>query len=223
MRHGCIMALATLVLTLSGAGAQAADDEVMVLDERIGIRTAPILLLARPDVQRELHLDPKQVAGARNTIARLLEEALRLKNQAGPAVAARRASIDDEMTRWLVLNLAKDQLARLREIDLQWEGPAAMGRPFVAEYLKLTDAQHLTVDRLLAAHRQAYRARGRLTAEERATFSRQALAVLTPGQRELWDRLLGPPCRWTIGGQASGSGSTPRPPGLAGRPPRDGQ
>lgn len=221
MRQGCLAALASLALTLSGTGTIAAADAVTVLDERIGMRTAPILLLARPDVQLELHLDPKQVAGARSTIARLLEEALQLKGQSGPAVAARRGSIDEEMTRWLVLNLAKDQLARLRQIDLQWEGPAAMGRPFVAEYLKLTDAQRLTVDRLLAAHRQTYRARGRLTAEERETFSRQALSVLSPGQRELWDRLLGPPCRLTIGGQAARARTTPRPPGLASEPPRD--
>ena len=219
MRQGCLAALASLALTLSGTGTIAADDEVTVLDERIGMRTAPILLLARPDVQLELHLDPKQVAGARSTLARLLEEALQLKDQSGPAVAARRRSIDEAMTQWLVLNLAKDQLARLRQIDLQWEGPAAMSRPFVAEYLKLSDTQRLTVDRLLAAHRQAYRARGRLTTAERETFSRQALSVLSSDQRELWDRLLGSPCRWTIGGQAAGARTTPRPPGLAGQPP----
>ena len=222
MRPGWIVAPAGLALAwvLFCAGRTAADDAVAVLDERFGIRTAPILLLARPDVQLELHLDPKQVAGARSTLARLLEEALQLKDQSGPAVAARRRFIDEEMTQWLVLNLAKDQLARLRQIDLQWEGPAAMSRPFVAEYLQLTDTQRLTVDRLLAAHRQAYRARGRLTAAERETFSRQALSVLSPAQRELWDRLLGPPCRWTIGGQAAGARTTPRPPGLAGQPPR---
>jgi hypothetical protein len=202
MRQGCVVALASLALTLSGARANAADDEVTVLDERIGIRTAPILLLARPDVQLDLHLDPKQIAGARSTIARLLEDALRLKDQSGPAVAARRSSIDAEMTQWLFRHLAKAQVERLRQIELQWEGPGAMNRPVVAEYLKLTDTQRLTVDRLLAVQIQTWRARGRLTALERETFSRHALAVLAPGQRELWDRLLGPPCRWTIASQA---------------------
>jgi hypothetical protein len=194
---------AGLVLTLAlfGLGPTTSADEVSVLDARFGMRTAPILLLARPDVQRDLHLDSRQIAGARSTIAQLLEEALQLKDQSGPAVASRRRSIDEKMTQWLVQHLAKDQLERLRQLELQWEGPGAMSRPVVAEYLKLTDAQRLTVDRLLGAHLQTWRARGQLTAVERETFSRQALSVLSPDQRALWDRLLGPACRWTIASQ----------------------
>jgi hypothetical protein len=211
-------AVLVLAQILFSAGRPAAADEVTVLDERLGIRTAPILLLARPDVQLDLHLDPEQVSRARSMIGRLLEEALQLKDQSGPSVAARRLAIDEEMTQWLVHHLAKDQLERLRQIDLQWEGPAAIGRPFVAEYLKLSDTQQLTVDRLIAAHRQAWRARGRLTAVDRESFSRQALSVLSPVQRALWDRLLGPPCRWTIGGQAARSTTGPGQPGPTRQP-----
>src|SRR5579872_6913513 len=98
MRHGLMVALAglTSVLALVGAGPEGPSDEVTVLDERFGTYTAPILLLARPDVQRDLQLDAGQIAGAKRTIARLLEQGLRLRNKTGPAVVAGRKAINDE-------------------------------------------------------------------------------------------------------------------------------
>src|SRR5205823_5796757 len=145
MRHGLTGAPAGLVLllTLLGAGPDVPTNEVTVLDERFGIRTAPILLLARPDVQLDLRLDPQQVSGAKRTIAQLVERVLSLKNQAGPPVLAGRQAIDEDMARWLSRNLQPGQLERLRQIDLQWEGALAISRPVVAESLKLTVEQRL--------------------------------------------------------------------------------
>src|SRR5262249_50678097 len=195
-----------------------APDEVTVLDERFGIRTAPILLLARPDVQRDLQLDPAQVSGAKRTIARLIEMALNVKTKSGPAVLAERPAIDGGMANRLRQTLKAGQLERLRQIDLQWEGGPAISRPVVAEYLKLTDAQRLAVGRLLAAQREAWRAHGRLTPSDREHLSRQALAVLSPAQGELWARLLGPPCPFSIGGPSGGSSRNPADVGGFSRP-----
>jgi hypothetical protein len=204
MRPGVTIAPASLVVVLAlfGAGPDAPSDQAAVLDDRLGIRTAPILLLARPDVQLELGLDPTQISGARSTTARLLEKALSSRNQSGPAVEAERRRINQEMTHWLGQNLNAEQLDRLFQIDLQWEGVSAMlSRPLVTEYLKLTVQQRLAVSRILAAQRETRQVRGALTPREHEQFLRQALAVLSPGQKDLWDRLLGPPCRFTIGGQ----------------------
>jgi hypothetical protein len=201
MRQGSMVAPASfvVVLALVGAGPDAPSDEVSVLDERFGSYTAPILLLTRPDVQLDLELDPRQISGAKSTIARLIEQGLRLKKMSGPAIAAGRKAIDEEMTVWLGLNLRAGQRDRLHEIALQWEGASAIvERPLVGEYLKLTAAQRLTIANVLA-QRDAQRARGFLTPAAREDFSKRALAVLSPGQRDQWDRLLGKPCRFSIG------------------------
>jgi hypothetical protein len=205
MRHGLTLAPACLVvfLALLGAGPDSPSDEVAILDQRFGLRTAPILLLTRPDVQLDLHLDAGQIAGARSTIARLLDVGLNSKTKSGPVVMTVRKAIDDEMRDWLTRHLAEGQLERLRQIDLQWEGVSAIiKRPVVAEYLRLTSQQRLTVNRVVTAERDLRRAHGILSPADHEEFSRQVLAVLSPGQRDLWDRLLGPPCRFAIGSQA---------------------
>ncbi len=204
MRHGLTMAPAglLLVLALVGAGPELVPREVAVPDERFGSRTAPILLLTRPDVQIDLHLDPEQVAAARGEIARLLEQALRLKNKRDRGVEEERRRIDDEMSGWLSRTLTEAQLVRLRQVSFQWEGATAMTRPHVIVFLKLSDPQRLAIDRVLkqlVARRQA--ARGKLMPAEIGQFSAQALAVLSPDQKDLWERSLGPPCRFSIGGQ----------------------
>ena len=70
MRHGGrwtthAFVLATFLATGLGTGAPASGDDVPVLaDDRLGTRTAPLLLLTRPDVQADLKLTPEQVASA---------------------------------------------------------------------------------------------------------------------------------------------------------------
>jgi hypothetical protein len=205
MRHGATVALTGLAwaLAVTAAGRGAAHDEVTVLDDRFGCRVAPILLLARPDVQQDLKLDAQQILRARTAIARLIERGLLLKNQSGPAVVAGRKAIDDDMASWLVQHLKLDQRDRLHQVSLQWEGPSAMvDRPLVAEYLSLSADQQSSIARVLA-ERDSRRAQGGLTTDARERFTAQALAILSREQKEQWDRLLGPPCRFSIGGPST--------------------
>jgi hypothetical protein len=208
MRHGWTVAPAgfLLVLAVLGAGPDAPTNPVTVLDERFGVRTAPILLLARPDVQLDLRLEPERIGQAKAAIAQLVEDLLALKDHPGPTRLARQKAIDEKMTRWLVDHLSDAQLRRLRQIELQWEGALAMSRPVVAESLGLSDQQRREVDRLQAAQLQAWRARGRLEPADRQHFSSRALSILTRDQKELWDQLLGPACRFSIPRQAGASG-----------------
>ncbi len=191
-----------LVLVLAGAGPGSEPGAATVLDERFGSRTAPILLLVRPDVQLEVHLDAKQVADAKSEIARLVERALSLKDKKGDAVLQERWRIDQEMVRWLTTSLSETQFERLLQVNLQWEGAAALTRPHVLSHLKITKDQRLSIDQLLAQVEATRRARGLVTPGEVGRVTAQALAVLTPDQKAHWIDLLGPPCRFSIIGQA---------------------
>jgi hypothetical protein len=213
MRHGLTMAPAglLLVLVLSGAGPDPPAGEVRVPDERFGSRTAPILLLSRPDVQTDLHLDAWQIAAAKREIARLIEKALSLKDKKGQAIQGERLRIDNEMVRWLTATLSAPQRERLLQVNLQWEGAAALTRPHVVTHLNLSEPQCVAIKRLVTQLEETRRARGMLKPVEIGRFTAQAQAVLSPGQKEDWDSLLGPPCRFSIGGQAVMTGNPEDP------------
>jgi hypothetical protein len=190
-----------LILVLAGAGLEPRTGEVQVPDERFGCRTAPILLLTRPDVQSELQLDQRQVASAKAAIARLLPRAWNLKGKKGVSVAQERRSIDLEMDRWLTDSLSETQRARLLQVNLQWEGAAALMRDHVASHLKLSNDQRGAIKRLVAQLEETRRSRGTLTPVEIGRCTAQAEAVLSHAQNVDWIFLLGPPCRFTIGGR----------------------
>ena len=70
MRHGWTVfrTLVILGVGLGGFTRNARGGELA--DDRLGIQMSPIVLLARSDVQKDLNLDPRQVAACRR--ARLL-------------------------------------------------------------------------------------------------------------------------------------------------------
>jgi hypothetical protein len=165
-------------------------------DNRFGIRTAPLLLLSRPDVQVDLRLERAQILGTQNTINELTRRALTLRGKTGSAVVAERRAIDEAQLEWLSNNLTGNQLERLRQIELQWEGVAAMlSRPMVAGYLKLTPEQQQTLARIIAG-RNRLRAQGQSAPRNEQAFDQKALAVLSSSQQELWTNLLGTPFRF---------------------------
>ena len=165
-------------------------------DNRLGIRTAPLLLLSRPDVQVDLRLERAQILGTQNTINELTRRALTLRGKTGAAVVAERRAIDEAQLEWLSSNLTGNQLERLRQIELQWEGvPAMLSRPMVAGYLKLTSEQQQTLARIIA-ERTRLRAQGRSAPQTEQDFRQKALSVLSNSQQELWANLLGTPFRF---------------------------
>ena len=165
-------------------------------DDRLGIRTAPLLLLSRPDVQVDLRLERAQILGTQNTINELTRRALTLRGKTGAAVVAERRAIDEAQLEWLGNNLTGNQLERLRQIELQWEGvPAMLSRPMVAGYLKLTPEQQQALARIIA-DRNRLRAQGRSAPHTEQTFHRKALSLLSNSQQQLWVNLLGTPFRF---------------------------
>jgi hypothetical protein len=175
-------------------------DEWTLPDDRLGIRTAPLLLLSRPDIQADLKLERAQILGAQNTINELTRRALALRGKTGAAVTAERRAIDQAQIDWLAMNLSRNQLERLGQIELQWEGTAAMlSRPTVAESLRLTPEQRQTLARIIA-ERNALRARRQSTPPNEQTFNQKARSILSKPQQELWANLLGTPLRFTATG-----------------------
>lgn len=199
--HGWIVVPLLVWMTLapgtSALGQPPARSGDWVLpDSRIGIRTAPLLLLSRPDVQTDLRMDGAQIQGAQAAIEELTRRAAALRGKTGSAVLAERRAIDEAQLEWLGKHLTGNQLERLRQIELQWEGIAAMlSRPTVAEYLRLTPEQRQALARIIA-EQNAARRRTPAGSLEELGYTRKAYALLTPSQQELWSGLLGTPVRF---------------------------
>jgi hypothetical protein len=165
-------------------------------DNRVGIRTAPLLLLSRPDIQADLKLERPQILGARAVIEELTRRGLALKGKAGAPVILERRKIDEAQLEWLGKNLTGAQLIRLRQIEFQWEGVGAMlSHPKVADYLKLSPEQRQALARIIS-DRNAARQRGGPAAVKEPAFNQKAQAILSETQRELWANLLGAPVRF---------------------------
>ena len=136
-------------------------------DNRFGVRTAPLLLLSRPDVQVDLRLrafpDPGNAEHDQRAHA---SRAYPARQDSAAAVVAERRAIDQAQLEWLSNNLTGNQLERLRQIELQWEGvPAMLSRPMVAGYLKLTSEQEQTLARIIT-ERNRLRADGAVNAAD---------------------------------------------------------
>ncbi len=222
MRHGLTIVPAGLVLVaaLLGAGGPEVPsvDWGSVSDARFGMRIMPLFLVVRPDVQVDLQLNPQQVEGAKNLLSRLRERGqMSLKNKSKEAADLEKQKIDGTMASWLKDELSAAQLERLTQITFQWEGASALRRPSVVKYLNLDAAQRRQVDGLMA-ERDRRHDRGQLTPADFDRFSKQAMAVLTPVQKEDWDLALGPPCRFAIGHPPAAPGSPAADPRLNARP-----
>jgi len=215
MRQGStvVTALIAFGLTLAGFTQVARSGEP--LDDRLGIRTVPIFLLTRSDVQADLKLDPKQISESHRAASALYYKALSLRGKAGGGVVAARRAVDEDQSQWLTTHLTPQQLDRLDQIDLQWEGVGAMlSRPYVADYLGLTREQQGKVARYVAEGREQ-RARAPWTSAEHLGLMRKAYLVLSDNQREFWIQLVGRPCHFVI---AAGPQTPPNP--AAGRESR---
>jgi hypothetical protein len=157
-----------------------------------------LLLLSRPDVQSELHLDQSQVLGAYNMINDLTRRALALRGKTGTAVIAERRAIDQAEVEWLGKNLSGNQLQRLRQIELQWEGASAiLSRPTIADHLRLSVDQRQALARAIS-ERNAIRSRPSEGAESQSAFNQKTETVLSKEQQEIWLSLLGTPVRFKV-------------------------
>ena len=195
MRHGSTLALLAagcfLVLLAPALAGPGGAESWVLPDESQGRQVSPILLLSRPDVQTELRLKPEQVVDVARVIADLHHKAAALRGRTDAAAVDLRRTVDDEQRLWLETKLTEDQVGRLAEIDLRWEGVAAIvGRPTLAETLSLSDDQKAALTRAVAernAQRDRPTGRQRDPAAAERHLQQQFRATLNDGQRKRWE------------------------------------
>lgn len=177
----------------------------LIPDSRLGSRTAPLLLLSRPDVCADLGLDDKQRVEAEGVVTAIYTKAATLVGKRGPEVVASQRAIDASAEQWLKTHLSDTQRRRLVEIDLQWEGPSALiSRPVIADHIGLTPEQRARLKRAIT-DRDRRRGQGGDWQGIEHQLGQEARALLTPEQRERWYAMLGR--RFTP--QVAASGVTP--------------
>ena len=211
MRQGCdrsralakvlfLVTIAVIPTSLARAGGKP------LPDERLGIATAPLLLLSRPDVVADLEMTAAQDLAAEEAISRLYARAESIRGKTGAAAIAARKLVDQEQIQWLETNLTQRQRERLLQIDLQWEGASALlNRPILSDTLRLTPEQK---NQLAAAKKKRDESRKANPAAFRAIegeWAKEALTILDESQRGIWMAMLGHPLPFHL---AAGATST---------------
>ncbi len=194
MRQGTTFALVPLIglglllsPTLAGSGSWSLPDESR------GSRVAPLFLLSRAEVREDLQLTPAVCVQVEKEIDELYTRAAALRGKTGDAAVELRKQVDEGQKKWLKDNLAPDQVDRLAQIDLRWEGPAAIAtRPSVATTLHLSDEQKAAVNRALA-ERNAHRDKTKDHHAADQQLAQRITSILSEGQRQTWEQMLGRP------------------------------
>ena len=198
MHHGWKIARSLIIMGLAVCGLTGHALGREPTDDRLGMRTVPILLLTRSDVQKDLNLGPKQSTECKQAALKFYDRAFRLKGRKDAGAQAARKAIDFETSAWLEKFLTPAQLERLDQIDLQWEGASAMlTRPLLDDSLKLTPEQKQKVGDCVDAGK-AQRAREGWSYENHVNQTRMAISFLDDRQRSLWIGLIGRPCPFQI-------------------------
>lgn len=204
MRHGLRPTLAAAFLSLIVASwpkAGRGDDPAphppspWPPDTLIGVRIAPLLLLCRPEIRADVGLDPRQTAELEGAIAALHPRAAALRGQTGTAAVAARKAIDEAMQRWIDAHLSEAQRVRLIQIDLQWEGPAALiSRPVIADALSLTRAQRETLGQAVAEYHRK-RLSGTFRESDVEHLAKVSYGLLSEEQRLRYNAMRGEPMK----------------------------
>ena len=74
---------------------------------RLGVRTAPLLLLSRPDVQSTFAWSPARFPDAQRTINELTKRAASLRGKSARRSSPRRRAIDEAQVDWLSEELSR--------------------------------------------------------------------------------------------------------------------
>jgi hypothetical protein len=193
MRQGATFAFVPLLCLATFGSPSLAGDPWSLPDESRGSRVAPLFLLSRADVREDLKIAPDQVAEIDKAILDLFEKARTIKGKTGQAAIEARKAVDEGEKDWIEKHLTPDQIDRLWQVDLLWEGPASMvTRPSVAEALALSDEQKAALHTALR-ERNAQRDKTKYVAAANHQFGARALTILSDGQKQRWARMVGHP------------------------------
>lgn len=187
------------------------------------------ILLVRPDVQKELNLTAQQKAKIeemQQAMRRAREELRSL-----PPDQRRRHMAELRQKNDPTSVLTETQKKRLRELELQWQGPTALMNPEIAKEVGLTQEQRAKIMGILREQFQGLRDRSpqggvrdpQALEKAREEAEKKILEVLTPAQRQKWDQMLGKPFNFEGGRRwGAGYGGTRVGPGAGGGARRGG-
>lgn len=183
-----IVTLAVLML-----GSAVAAQEWSLPDSRLNVRTAPILLLSRADIQAELGVTAEQTRSLMRVVSDLRDRAAGIKGVADVDAIVARREIDKAESNWIETQLNDAQQARLLQVDLQWEGVAALiSRPWVANSLGLSSVQRKQIaEEVARAHAQLDDSAHPNDAE--SVLAGRVMPMLNRDQYAQWKALLGKP------------------------------
>jgi len=234
MRRACqvVLLAGSIVLLIPPAWAQAPEGRGGRRGEPRNMMGGGMIgmLLNNESVQKELKLDSDQVnkvkeavekvaQGHREDFAKLRDLGPEERRAKGQEIM-QSASADSLKAVSDILN--KDQMARLKQIELQRAGPEAFSRPDVAEALKLTPDQKSKIKTIhddamqeLQQMRQGGGGRQRFQ-EIRSQTMEKAAAVLNDDQKKSWKEMTGEPFHLQLPNFQGGPRRGPRP-----APPQD--
>jgi hypothetical protein len=174
----------------------------------------PTFLVFRAKVQTELEVTDAQRQKLDERLTETVQDAMRFfekLNERKPeerekALGAYRQQAQEKLTDFQKETLKPGQLARLRQIRLQHEGPFALGDPEVARELKLSDEQRLQFMAVVQGMQKQVQplikeAQSGGKPEEigpkvmklRQEHVGKIEAILTDAQKKQWQELLGKP------------------------------
>jgi hypothetical protein len=171
-------------------------------------------LVFRDKVQDDLKLSDEQKRKMAKHLQGTVQETMRFfqkldglkPEEREKELHAYRRKAHEKLAAFLKDTLKPGQLARLRQLELQQEGPFALGRPDVGTELKLTDEQR---KRFMAVIQEMHEKIGPLIKEAqskgnpeeirpkvlkiRKEYAGKIQAILTPPQGKRWKEMLGKP------------------------------
>ncbi|HUG17756.1 MAG TPA: secretin N-terminal domain-containing protein, partial [Planctomycetaceae bacterium] len=141
-------------------------------------------------IQEQMRPDPSMFEKMRNAQTDEEREAARTEMQ---TMFEKRNQESEKEIEKLIGN---EKMARLKQINLQFQGPRALQDETVAKDLNLTSDQQSKIEALNEQRNDARRELGfRASAEERAAFdaewNKKIFAVLTPDQSKAWEGKIG--------------------------------
>jgi peroxiredoxin len=98
-------------------------------------------LVHTPEVQAELKLTPSKQAALEKLLAKVDAVWLPSRNLAPDEMRTKVAALEEEVRRWAVANLSKQQARRLHQLECQAQGVRAMLREAMGRRLQLTPEQ----------------------------------------------------------------------------------
>ncbi|MCH7989405.1 MAG: hypothetical protein IID46_09705, partial [Planctomycetes bacterium] len=156
-------------------------------------------VVLQDSVRTELNITDEQIAKLEELSQSSRPDRSRLREMSSEEQTAFREESRKKSEEGLKTILKDGQYARLQQLALQRRGPSSLLQDEMAAEFKITDKQKEQLEEMGQQRRDAFRNAFRegLSEEERnrvsAEWNEKMLAVLTPEQKQLWDKKVGPP------------------------------